>query len=374
MEKLKVMTVVGTRPELIRLSRLIPLLDEQTCHMLVHTGQNRDPSLKDVFFRDLRLREPDYYLECKTDSFAHLMADTMVKIYDLLSNERPDAVTILGDTNSGISAIIAERMGIPVYHMEAGNRSFDKNVPEELNRRLIDHISTFNLPYNSYSENNLISEGIHPRFICKTGSPMREVLEYYGDDIGSSDIRSRLRIEPQGYILASLHRQENVDSKARLQKVLDSLQLLHSHFGLKVLVSTHPRTSASLQRYVREPLRGIEFLEPFGFFDYCKLQMDSRLVVSDSGTVSEESSILGFPSITPRDSMERPEALQTGSMIMSGIDPESVLRAAIRATDAGSIQRATPEGYEVADFSERVYRFILSTSSLASSWTGLHDQ
>ena len=373
MGKLKITTVVGTRPEIIRLSRLIPLLDEHCSHTLVHTGQNSDPLLKDVFFSDLGLRAPDYYLECGTASFVQLMADTMMKCHELFSRDRPDVVAILGDTNSGIAAIAAERMGIPVYHMEAGNRSFDRNVPEELNRRLIDHVSTFNLPYNSYSEKNLLSEGLQPRYICKTGSPMREVLDFYRPQIDSSDVLSRLGVKSDGYILASIHRQENVDSGPRLQKLLDSLNRLTTVFGMRVLVSTHPRTAASLRQHGLAPIGEIEFLEPFGFFDYCKLQQESKLVVSDSGTVSEESSLLGFSAITPRDSMERPEALETGSIIMTGIEPESVVRGAIRVTDAGVPAPCLPEGYEVTDFSERVLRFMLSTSSLASKWKGLNN-
>lgn len=374
MKKIKVVTVVGTRPELIRLSRLIPLLDDSCDHVLVHTGQNSDPNLKEVFFQDLRLREPDYYLEASTRSFVSMMADTMVKCEQIFEKELPQAVAILGDTNSGVAAVVAERMGIPVYHMEAGNRSFDRNVPEELNRKLIDHVSTFNLPYNSFSERNLLAEGKHPRFLNKTGSPMREVLNHFLPDIENSDVLSRLGLGPKSYILASVHRQENVDSEPRLRSLIASLEKLQKHFSMKVLVSTHPRTRASLQRFGLGAVKGIEFSEPFGFLDYCKLQKEANLVVSDSGTVSEESALLGFAAISPRDSMERPEALESGSMMITGLHPDSVLRAAIRVTSNKSSNFSLPEGYEVDDFSERVLRFMLSTSPLVATWTGLNDR
>ena len=370
MKKLKVITVVGTRPELIRLSRLIPLLDEHCEHRLVHTGQNSDPNLKDVFFRDLRLRQPDYYLEADTTSFTRLMADTMVGCEQIFLDEDPDAVMILGDTNSSIAAVVAERMGIPVYHMEAGNRSFDKNVPEEINRKMVDHVATFNLPYNSYSENNLRSEGLHSRFLMKSGSPMREVLTFYASDIEESQVLESLGLEPKSYILVSIHRQENVDTASRLSKLLDSLKALHEAYGVRVVVSTHPRTRASISKNKLNPDPSLEFVDPFGFLDYCKLQMEAKLVVSDSGTVSEESAILGFPAITPRDSMERPEALEVGAINLAGLDRHSVLRGADYALQAKRILKQMPEGYEVENFSERVLNFVLSTATVADKWSG----
>jgi UDP-N-acetylglucosamine 2-epimerase len=368
--KLRVVTVVGTRPELIRLSRLIPLLDEICNHRLIHTGQNSDPNLKDVFFRDLKLREPDYYLESDTSSFTRLMADTMIGCEKIFADFRPDAVAILGDTNSAIAALVAERMDIPVYHMEAGNRSFDRNVPEELNRRMIDHISTFNLPYNGYSEANLRSEGIQSRFLLKSGSPMREVLEHYQQGIRGSDVMKRLGLSSQSFILASVHRQENVDSPARLSELLDALVTLQSHFDVRLLVSTHPRTRKNIEKQ-KLNTASIEFLEPFGFLDYCKLQTEAKVVVSDSGTVSEESALLGFPAITPRDSMERPEALEVGSVVMTGITSEGLVRGAEWAIANKNQSFQLPEGYEVDNFSQRVANFIISTAKLAHSWTGL---
>ena len=370
MIKLKVVTVVGTRPELIRLSRLIPLLDEHCEHRLVHTGQNSDPNLKDVFFRDLRLRQPDYYLQADTSSFTRLMADTMVGCEQIFLDEDPDAVMILGDTNSAIAAVVAERMGIPVYHMEAGNRSFDQNVPEELNRKMVDHVATFNLPYNSYSDSNLRGEGLHSRFLMKTGSPMREVLTFYASDIEKSQVLESLGLEPKSYILVSIHRQENVDSASRLSQLLNSLKALHEAYGVRVLVSAHPRTRASISKNKLNPDPSLEFVDPFGFLDYCKLQMQSKLVVSDSGTVSEESAILKFPAITPRDSMERPEALEVGGVTLTGLESQSVLRGANRALLFEGSDRRLPEGYEVENFSERVLNFVLSTATQADNWTG----
>lgn len=372
MKKLKVVTVVGTRPELIRLSRLIPLLDEMCDHRLVHTGQNSDPNLRDVFFRDLKLRVPDYYLDSDTSNFSRLMSDTMVGCHRVFEEFRPDAVAILGDTNSAIAALVAERMEIPVYHMEAGNRSFDKRVPEELNRRMVDHISSFNLPYNSHSESNLRDEGIHSRFIMKSGSPMREVLNHYYPDIKASDILARLGLSPGAYILASVHRQENVDSPDRLRTLIDSLAALQTKFKVRLLVSTHPRTRNRIETH-KLSNDSLEFLEPFGFLDYCKLQMEAKLVVSDSGTVSEESAILDFPAITPRESMERPEALDVGAISMTGIRADDVIRGAEWVIAGRDRKTSMPEGYEVDNFSERVANFIISTAKLAPVWGGLRN-
>lgn len=372
MNKLKVVTVVGTRPELIRLSRLIPLLDELFDHCLVHTGQNSDPNLRDVFFRDLELREPDYYLDSDTSSFSRLMADTLVGCERIFKDFKPDAVTILGDTNSAVAAIVAERMGIPVYHMEAGNRSFDANVPEELNRKMIDHVATFNLPYNSYSQRNLLAEGIQSRFISQTGSPMREVLSHYNSRIEGSDVLRELGLLPGGYILASLHRQENVDSGTRLAQLFNGLEALGEEFKVPVLLSVHPRTAARIESNRIIPKGDFRLMKPFGFLSYCKLQKESILVVSDSGTVSEESAILGFPAITPRDSMERPEALEVGSIVMTGLNAREMVLGARRSIGLARTASKLPEGYEVEDFSRRVAGFILSTAHLARKWKGLH--
>jgi len=326
-KKLKVVTIVGTRPEIIRLSRLIPKLDEYTDHTLVHTGQNSDPKLNEVFFEDLELRQPDYFLNVDTSSMGSVMGDVLKKSEEVFLKEKPDAVMILGDTNSSIAAIVAERMHIPVYHMEAGNRSFDNNVPEELNRKMVDHVASFNLPYNDYSMRNLLAEGIHPRFIQKTGSPIREIYEHYKDKIAASTAVSDLGLTPGSYFLVSVHRQENVDLPERLEKVLDCLVAVREKWGLPIMVATHSGTRIRLEALYRDDLGGITFHEPFGYLDYNKLQLDAKCVILDSGTISEESSLMGFSAVTLRDSMERPEALESGHIIMAGINPDNVVRS-----------------------------------------------
>ena len=360
MKKLKVVTVVGTRPEIIRLSRLIPKLDKYTDHVLVHTGQNFDPQLSDVFFKDLELRQPNYYLNVDTSSFGSIMGDTIRKSEEVFLAEKPEAVMILGDTNSAVAAIAAERMHIPVYHMEAGNRSFDRNVPEELNRRMVDHVATFNLPYNDYAMRNLLSEGIHPRFIHRTGSPIREIYEHYKRKIQGSKILEKLELETGGYFLVSIHRQENVDSPGRLKLVLDSLEAVLEEFRLPVIVSTHPRTRKRLDAEFGSRPPGIIFHEPFGYMDYNKLQLEAYCVISDSGSISDESAIMGFPAITLRDSMERPEAFQSGSILLIAPGMKSSLVMAVEHTLSKRSERYLPEGYEARNFSDSVLGLVLS--------------
>jgi UDP-N-acetylglucosamine 2-epimerase (non-hydrolysing) len=373
MNRLKVVTIVGTRPEIIRLSRLIPKLDEFTDHVLVHTGQNYDRQLNDVFFEDLELRQPDHYLNVDTSSFGSVMGDTLKKSEELFLKEKPDAVMILGDTNSAIAAVVAERMHIPVYHMEAGNRSFDNNVPEELNRKMVDHVASFNLPYNDYSMRNLLNEGVHPRFIHKTGSPIREIYEHYKNKVEDSDVLTREGLTKGGYFLVSLHRQENVDSPTRLRLAVEALQCVRDEWNLPILVSTHPRTRKRLEELKNLDLSNFNFHEPFGYLDYNKLQLDAKCVISDSGTISEESSIMGFPAVTLRDSMERPEALEVGSIVISNLDGASLVRNLKFALQAINSLQSVPEGYEVADFSNRVLSFVTSTAQLAKTWKGLSD-
>ena len=369
MKRLKIVTIVGTRPEIIRLSRLIPKLDEHTDHIFVHTGQNSDPKLNEVFFEDLELRKPDYFLNVDTSSMGSVMGDTLKKSEEVFLKEKPDAVMILGDTNSSIAAIVAERMHIPVYHMEAGNRSFDNNVPEELNRKMVDHVASFNLPYNDYSMRNLLAEGIHPRFIQKTGSPIREIYEHYKDNIAASTAVADLGLNPGGYFLVSVHRQENVDLPKRLEKVLDCLVAVRDKWNMPVMVSTHPRTKLRLEALARKDLEGITFHEPFGYLDYNKLQLGAKCVISDSGTISEESSLMGFSAVTLRGSMERPEALETGSIIMTGLDPANLISSMILETSVGR-STSVPEGYATHDFSSRVLKFLFSTAAVAKQWKG----
>ncbi len=377
--KSTVVTIVGTRPEIIRLSRIIPRLDKTFNHIFVHTGQNKDPMLNDVFFKDLDLRAPDVYVDVDTSSLGAVLGDTLRKIEAVYLEHKPDAVLILGDTNSAISAVLAKRMHIPVYHMEAGNRSFDENVPEETNRRLVDHVSDFNLPYTEHARRNLMAEGIHPRRIMMSGSPMREVLEHYRSKIDSSQILQTLGLEAQKYFLVSAHRQENVDSPDRLKDLLNSLKAIHEEWKLPLMVSTHPRTRKHLEAipgYLE--IQGVTFHEPFGFLDYNKLQLNAKCVISDSGTVSEESTILGFPAITIRDSIERPEALDFGGMVITGLREDNVL-AGIRESLESAAERDSkeaqsfPQGYEVADCSARVVKFMLSTITRHHDWAGIRS-
>lgn len=368
------MTVVGTRPEIIRLVRVIQRLDEAVEHILVHTGQNYDHALNQVFFDELDLRAPDHYLGVDTSSLGSVLAGTLTGIERLLKQERPDALLLLGDTNSSIAALMAKRMRVPVYHMEAGNRSFDENVPEEINRRMVDHVSDFNLVYTEHARRNLLAEGLHPRRIALTGSPMREVLDHFADRIAASDALERLGLRPGGYYLVSAHREENVDSVERLTTLLGTLAVLQRTSGKRVVVSTHPRTRKRLDALPgREAIQSVEFMDPFGFLDYVRLQTQAACVLSDSGTISEESAILGFPAVTIRDSMERPEALDAGSIIMCGIETEEVLAAVSAATTQSGAPpaRSVPVEYTIGDASRRTVNFILSTAGRHAFWAGL---
>jgi UDP-N-acetylglucosamine 2-epimerase (non-hydrolysing) len=376
-EKLTVVTVVGTRPEIIRLSRVIPLLDKHFNHIFVNTGQNKDPMLSKVFFDELEIRTPDLYLDVDTSTLGAVLGDTLAKIEKVFLEHKPDAVLILGDTNSAISAVLAKRMHIPVYHMEAGNRSFDENVPEETNRRLVDHVSDFNLPYTEHARRNLLAEGLPPRRVMVSGSPMREVLDSYMQKIQASNILSTLDLDPQKYFLVSAHRQENVDSPERLKDLLETLNMVHETWGLPIMVSTHPRTRKQLESIPGyKETKGVVFHEPFGFVDYNKLQLNAKCVLSDSGTVSEESIILGFPAVTIRDSMERPEALEFGGIVMTGLKAANVIAGIRSVTEdrssaIGTPPQSLPAGYEVTDCSTRVVRFMLSTISRHHEWAGI---
>ena len=371
---MKVMTIVGTRPEIIRLSRVIARLEatEGIEHVLVHTGQNYDHALNQVFFDDLALRAPDHYLGVDTSSLGTVLGGVLIGTEQVLLAERPDAVLVLGDTNSCLATVMAKRLRIPTYHMEAGNRCFDENVPEETNRRLVDHVADFNLAYTEHARRNLLAEGLHPRRVIVTGSPMREVLEHFRPQIDASDAVSRIGLHSGGYFLVSAHREENVDSPARLRMLLDCLDAVRRRWDLPVVVSTHPRTRKRLEELgVDTSGKEIRFMEPFGFHDYNRLQLDAACVLSDSGTISEESSILGFPAITLRDSIERPEALDAGSIIMTGLDAADVVAAVGIAMADGPITSSVPAGYEIGDASNRVVRFIASTAGRLHQWAGV---
>lgn len=386
--KLKVMTVVGTRPEIIRLSRIIVAMEEAFDHVLVHTGQNWDRTLNEVFFEDLGLREPDVHMGCDTSSLGAVLGDVLRGTEAAVREHQPDALVVLGDTNSCIAALMARRMKIPVYHLEAGNRSFDPNVPEEINRHLVDHVSDYNLVYTEHSRKNLLAEGLHPARVVIMGSPMREVLDAYADQIDASDVLSRLGLEKGEYILASTHREENVDREDRLQGVVDSLAAVARDQGCPVLVSTHPRTRKRLDQYGITASGGadgtgageagaaaadVRFHEPLGFHDYNHLQKNARCVISDSGTISEESTMLEFPAVTLRDAIERPEAIDTGAIITTGLNPDDVVDA-VRLTISQWEKfgpTVCPVDYTIADSSRRVVNLIRSTASTHHMRTGV---
>jgi UDP-N-acetylglucosamine 2-epimerase (non-hydrolysing) len=370
MRKTKVTTFVGTRPEIIRLACIIEKFDYLFDHRLIHTGQNPDPLLRDVFLKELEVRTPDVYFKDNHESLANFLANLLIETEKELTENRPDAILILGDTNSALAAIIAKRMGIPIYHLEAGNRSFDSNVPEEINRRIVDHIADMNFPYSELARANLIAEGIHPRKISLMGSPLPEVFSKYMDNISNSKVLEDLDIRKNSYFLVSAHRQENVDSEERLNTLVETLKLIRSKYQMPVLVSTHPRTKKKLDKLHMDNLEGIIFHKPFGFFDYNKLQMDARMVLSDSGTISEESIILGFRALTIRDSMERPEALEAGSIIMCGIESDQVIEA-IDYLEKSQASVVPPIEYQFPDTSTRVANVLISTVHKQAFWSGL---
>ncbi|VAX08687.1 UDP-N-acetyl-L-fucosamine synthase [hydrothermal vent metagenome] len=325
---MKVMTIVGTRPELIKLSRVIAELDRCTDHVLVHTGQNYDDELNRVFFDDLEIRQPDYYLDAAGESAAETIAQVISKTDPVMVAEAPDAILLYGDTNSCMAAIVAKRRKIPVFHMEAGNRSFDERVPEEINRRIIDHISDINMPLTEHARQYLIAEGIRAETIIKTGSCMQEVLNYYADKIAASDILERLELADEEFFLVSAHREENVDEPQRLKALLLSLTALVEQYDIPVIFSVHPRTRKRLDELAQGKLDSrIYFMQAMGFLDYIKLQQHARCVISDSGTIAEESSLLNLPAVTIRQAHERPEGMDQGTLIMSDIVPERLLSA-----------------------------------------------
>lgn len=378
MTGLKVMTILGTRPEIIRLSRMMARLDRYTDHVIVHTGQNWDYELNELFFADLGVRKPDHFLGVGGGRLGEMLGGILSEVEKVLTAEQPDAVLILGDTNSAISAIMARRMKIPIYHMEAGNRSFDRNVPEETNRKLVDHISDFNLVYTEHARRHLLSEGMHHRRIYLTGSPMREVLEHYRERIEASDVLTRLGLTARRYFIVSLHREENVDSARRLSALVAALNALAERHDMPIIVSTHPRTRKRLEALQGPVLdERVQWMKPFGFHDYNHLQMRAFCTISDSGTIAEESSILGFPAITPRDAIERPEALDVGCVIMTGLDLGAILGGVNAITQAFAeraargLPQAVPEDYCITNTSERVVNLILGTARLSNQWDGI---
>ena len=379
MNKIKVMTILGTRPEIIRLSRVMTRFEKYTDHVIVHTGQNYDYELNEIFFSELDVRSPDHFLGVGGGSLGEVLGEILIRTEVVLKHEKPDAVVILGDTNSAIASIIARRMKIPVYHMEAGNRSFDRNVPEETNRRLVDHISDFNLVYTEHARRHLLSEGIEHRRINLTGSPMREVLDYYKGNIEASDVLRELNLQRREYFIVSLHREENVDDKKRLLALVETLNKLAEIYNFPVILSTHPRTRKNLERLEVKLDKRVQDLKPFGFYDYNKLQMNAFCAISDSGTIAEEASILGFPAITPRDAIERPEGVDVGCVLFTGINQQTILNAISAVTqlfeerESAGIRHPVPADYCISNTSERVLSLVLGTAKLSNQWDGVRS-
>jgi UDP-N-acetylglucosamine 2-epimerase (non-hydrolysing) len=357
------MTIVGTRPEIIKLSRVIAELERHTRHQLVHSGQNYDFELNQVFFDELEISKPDHFLDAVGATPAETIGLIIARADAVLAREEPDAVLLYGDTNTCLSVIAAKRRHIPVFHMEAGNRCFDDRVPEEINRRLVDHLSDINLPLTEHARRYLLAEGMRPETIFTTGSPMREVYDHYRSRIDASDVLRRLGLEPGSYLLVSAHREENVDTPATLERLVSCLHALADTYGRPVVVSTHPRTRERLAR-LPAPVQDerIRFLKPFGFPDYVHLQRSAHCVVSDSGTLTEEASLLDFPAVMIRDAHERPEGMDRGVLIASGLHPQRLVHAVDTVVaQARDLPRPAPVAdYEAADVSRRVVRIILS--------------
>jgi UDP-N-acetylglucosamine 2-epimerase (non-hydrolysing) len=361
---MKVTTILGTRPEIIRLSRVIEKLDRLADrHVLVHTGQNFDTNLSDLFFDQLRVRRPDHYLGVRGQTFGEQIGQIIAATEKVLLDERPDRLLILGDTNSALAAIVAKRLGIPVYHMEAGNRCFDDRVPEEVNRRIVDHCSDVLMPYTERSRANLLREGIEGHRIYVTGNPILEVIEHYGDEIRSSDVLARLGLEKDEFFLVTMHRAENVDIEDRLRSLIRGVELLQQEYQKPVIVSTHPRTASLMERFRVDAGASdqIRFHEPFGLFDFVALEQSAFCVLSDSGTVQEECAIFGVANVTIRDVTERPETLECGSNMLSGADPQSILGCVRTVLDEKGTWTA-PSEYLVRDVSATVVRLLLGYS------------
>ena len=364
---MKVMTILGTRPEIIRLSRVIEKLDALCDHVLVHTGQNYDHTLAGVFFDELGVRPPDHFLGVASTTFGEQIGKVLTESERVLAAERPDRLLLLGDTNSSLSAIVAKRMGIPVFHMEAGNRCYDDRVPEEVNRRIIDHCSDVLMPYTERSRTNLLREGIAGERVYVIGNPILEVISHYEDRVRSSDAVRRLGLEPQRYFLVTMHREENVDVEQRLSSLVGALQLLEREHSLPIVVSTHPRTRDRMTRFGLDPESPtLRFPEPFGLFDFVALERDAFCVLSDSGTVQEECCIFHVPNVTIRDVTERPETVECGSNILSGVEPETVGRAVRVALATERAWRVPPE-YLVEDVSTATTKIVLGHRPLSVS-------
>lgn len=363
MKKLKVMSVVGTRPEIIRLSRVLAKLDEHCEHILVHTGQNYDFELNEVFFNDLGVRKPDYFLNAAGKNAAETIGQVIIKVDEVLEQVEPEAMLVLGDTNSCISALPAKRRKVPIFHMEAGNRCFDQRVPEETNRRIVDHTSDINLTYSTIARDYLLAEGLPADRVIKTGSPMFEVLNHYMDQIDASDILQRLKLSRGEYFVVSLHREENVDSPKQLAKLAETLNTVAESYGLPLIVSTHPRTRNRIEAQGLEFHKNIQLLKPMGFHDYNHLQKNSKAVLSDSGTINEESSIMNFPALNMREAHERPEGMEEASVMMVGLAVERVMQGlkVLEGQPSGETRLLRQvEDYSMPNVSDKIVRIIHS--------------
>jgi UDP-N-acetylglucosamine 2-epimerase (non-hydrolysing) len=365
MKRLKVMTIVGTRPEVIKLSRVIAALARHTDHVLVHSGQNFDHELNEVFFQELEIPRPDHFLGVGGKTVAESIGEIIVKSDAVLASERPDALLVYGDTNTCLCVIPAKRRKIPVFHMEAGNRCFDQRVPEEINRKIVDHLSDINMPLTEQARGYLLGEGLRPETVIKTGSTMREVLDHYAPSIEKSPILEQLGLRTGEFILVSMHREENVDTESRLVGILETLHAVARRYARRLVVSTHPRTRMRLERIPGATkaleAEGVTFLKPFGFFDYARLQASSFCVISDSGTITEESALLGFPAITLREAHERPEGMDAGTLVMSGLSTEQVLQSIDLVTSRPAGERpGIPPDYLERHVSTKVVQIIQS--------------
>ena len=368
MKKLKLMTIMGTRPEIIRLSEIIKKADKYFDHVLVHTGQNWDYTLNQVFFEDLEIREPDYYLNSVGETLGDTIGNIIAKSYEVLLKEKPDALLLLGDTNSALSAIAAKRLKVPIFHMEAGNRCFDQNLPEEINRKIVDHISDINLPYTENSRRYLLSEGFRKEHIFVTGSPMTEVLELNLHKIENSDILNKLNLEKGKYIVLSSHREENVDKEETFNNLVESINAVAEKYNIPIIFSVHPRTRKKLEERNIKFNSLVQEMKPFGFFDYCNLQKNSFCVLSDSGTLSEESAILEFPAISIRTSTERPEVIDKGNIILAGVKKDEILSSLEIATEMFKTDKKNIKPYDYLDdnVSDKVIKVIRSYTNIVN--------
>ena len=376
MKDFKVMTILGTRPDIIKLSRVMAELDKTVNHILVHTGQNYDYELNQVFFDDLEVKKPDYFLNVAAETPAGTIANVIKFSDEIIEKERPDAILIYGDTNSSLSVISAKKRQIPIFHMEAGNRCFDQRVPEEINRKIVDHLSDINMPLTEHARQYLISEGIPANRIIKTGSCMNEILNFYKDKYMERDVLSNLNLKKNNYFLVSAHREENVDYKDNLIKLIESLNLIAEEYNRPIIFSTHPRTKNRLDKISDEiaPNKLIQFVKPFGYFDYLNLQINATCVISDSGTITEESSILGFNAITIRNAHERPEGMDEGTLIMTGLDKDIILKSIeVLLSQSERLSPKIVNDYSSESVSIKVVRIILSYTNYINNFIWKKD-